>query len=305
MNYLRNISGSDWLSLLGLAATVAFGIWGLIVVLRQHYPGEITFVHKPHLALFRSIIVNFPEIKAQFNGNPVGPGLVLIRGTLVNTGTKDISASMVEEKLTFRLPPEHKWLSGKVVRTTALVEANVTAEQQSLIFSTGLFRCSEFIQFQAIAEVPVGAESGSGDSIEVVSKLKQAIKIEHRIADTKPVLTIESAGGKAVKRKASRFLALSIANSVVFLWFCAIWSSGFRSVPTEVHFFVSPANQSPVEVYVDTAVDGSIVAKGMKTNYTEKLPVNAFMEKYYTTAKVLPAHGLKGLVLMLIAMLFL
>src|ERR1035437_2393042 len=206
---------SDMLGILGILATVVFGVWGLIVVLRRRYPGEISFVREPYLALFETIVKNIPELTAQYNGKPVSPGLVLLRGALLNSGKKDICDTMVEGKLTFNLPDGFKWLTSKIIATSPNVEASVLTEERRLVFSTGLFRCGEFIRFQAITEA---LPSDSGTATDLTERLESALKIDHRIADTSAVKVIDleaQPGTPLLTGVVSLFVAMTAVMMVI------------------------------------------------------------------------------------------
>jgi hypothetical protein len=285
---------SDILAVLGILATVLFGIWGLVVVLRRRYPSEISFVREPHLALFETIIKNLPELTAQYDKKPVGPGLVLVRGALLNSGSKDISDPMVEGKLTFSLPERFKWWTAKIVGASPDVKASVAVEERRLTFSTGLFRCSEFIRFQAIAEVPLTDPDGDGHSdAKITELLNTAIKIEHRIADTRSVAVIDLPSARTGKQRLDRLMELSLVNTAMVIVFCAAVGFSSGGVPAELHFLINSTNMAPMEVSLAAFSDGTVKAKGVTTKYRERLPVKTFFDTYHPTAKVAPSSELK------------
>src|ERR1035438_9026699 len=159
---------SDILGVLGIAATIVFGVWGIIIIVRRRYPGQLTYIKESNIGLFDSIVKNLPELSVLYNNAPVGQGLVLIKGAILNTGSKDITNEMVEQKLTFALPEGFRWLTAKVVGNSGNVVGAIDIQDRSLVFTTGLFRCNEFIRFQAIAEIPVHKtnEEKHNDGIE-------------------------------------------------------------------------------------------------------------------------------------------
>ena len=172
------------LAVISIAATVVLGIWGIFLMIKRKYPGQITFVRESCLGLFDSIVKNMPELAVQYNGTPVGEGLVLLKGSFLNTGSKDISESMVVEKVSISLPQNFRWLAAKIVSTSPKVHAQVSISDRSLIFETGLFRCQEHIRFETLAEVPIknSADNKRGESIE--ERLNKVLRISHRITDT-------------------------------------------------------------------------------------------------------------------------
>lgn len=110
-----HMNTSDILTILGIMATLAFGVWGIIIVIRHRYPGQLTYVKESNIAPFDSIVRNLPELAVFYNDAPVGEGLVLVKGAILNSGRKDITDSMVEQKLTFVLPSGFRWLTAKLV----------------------------------------------------------------------------------------------------------------------------------------------------------------------------------------------
>jgi hypothetical protein len=210
---------------------------------------------------------------------------------------------MVEGKLSFNLPGEFKWLTAIIVGTSPDVKASVATEEHRLIFSTGLFRCSEFIRFQSVAEVPVTA--GLHTDTKITVRLEKAIKIEHRIADTRPVAIIYLPNEPAGKRRVSRLVTLALTNTAIMVVMCVIFGFYFGGMPGDLHFLVSGTNMPPTEVSLVPMSDGSVKVNGVNVKYRERLPVTTFFDKYHPTAKVVPAGELKlmaGMLLFVCAM---
>src|SRR5205085_6381415 len=131
---------STILAIAGTVATIVLGTWSIYLALKRRYPGRITLLKETSIGLFDSIVRNLPELAILYKGEPVSQSLVLLKGIFHNTGSIDITESMVEEKLTIHLPEGFKWLTGKVVSTSADVKANLTLlSPHSLIFDLGLF----------------------------------------------------------------------------------------------------------------------------------------------------------------------
>lgn len=99
------MDSSTILGIAGLAATIVLGGYSIYLVFRtQKYPGRITFVRESCIGLFDAVVRNLSELSIQYRDAPVGENLVLLKGCLLNTGTKDISPDMVEEPITATLP---------------------------------------------------------------------------------------------------------------------------------------------------------------------------------------------------------
>src|SRR5207245_2650945 len=114
--------------------------------------------------------------------------------------------------LAFALPSDFRWLTAKIVGTSGNVKASLAIQDSSLVFATGLFRCNEFIRFQAIAEVPA---NGVKKNETIEDRLDKAISITHRIADTQKVASLELASAGAGKRRVRRYTFMSIVATVL------------------------------------------------------------------------------------------
>ncbi len=169
------------LGILGLIATIVFGLWGVYLVIRKRYPGEITYYEERKINLFHSIIKNLPELKISYKNTAVDENLILIKGILINTGHKDISPEMIERPLECMLPEGSKWLTTKIISTSKNVKVALSQSSESVLtFKTGLFRCKEYIRFEALANIP---------GLKQLQKDKKNIKLKfkHRIADTRQI----------------------------------------------------------------------------------------------------------------------
>src|SRR5260370_36557833 len=105
------MSISSILGVLGVGIYLIFGAWGVYLSLVRRYQGKVTFVSEQTIGLFDAIVKNLPEMAVLYKGTPVSPNVVLIKGSLVNTGTKDISPSMIERPISLGLPAGSNWLS--------------------------------------------------------------------------------------------------------------------------------------------------------------------------------------------------
>lgn len=280
------MSTSDIFTFIGIVITFIFGIWGIVVVVRRRYPGEITYVKESYIGLFDSIVKNLPELSVLYNDKPVGQGLVLVKGAILNTGSKDITESMIEKKISLTLPDEFRWLTAKIVSCSQNVHAKIKIEGQNLSFLTGLFRCNEFIRFQAIAEVPI--HPSKNERIERC--LEKAITINHRIADTKKVVSL-NLPNKLYKKN----IAISSFKPVLLVTIVIIILSiiGFYTSELETHFIISDANSIQHEVVVKPKLDGNITLKGVKDNFSKIIPADEFFKQGNFTIKIARSYDFK------------
>ncbi len=166
------IDWSFWLTVVGTIATVIFGIWAILLAKKRAYPGEITFFHDRSIRLFDDITGSLPQVTVNYKGEPVKKNLTLIKGFLVNTGSKDITKEMVETPLAFELFEGYRWLEASAKFSSDSDERVTIINQKTVVFSLGLFRCNEFLRFEGLIEVSEGKAWGG------------KFYNSHRIADT-------------------------------------------------------------------------------------------------------------------------
>jgi hypothetical protein len=177
------------IGILGVVVTCIFG-W---LALRRRYSGRITYFEESSIGLFDSIVRNIGDLKVLYKDEPVSKNVVLLKGYIMNTGYKDITQDMIEEPLALKLPDGFRWLDAKVVPSPTQVKASLTIrDAMTAEFDLGLFRENEHVKFEALAEVPTAhPESEIGKQESVNKKLKDSLKLVHRIADTQKVTTSE------------------------------------------------------------------------------------------------------------------
>ena len=95
---------STFLTVLGLSATILFGLCALYLASKRRYPGRITFFKELSIGLYDTIAKNLPGIDLLYKNTPVAQNHVLVKGALLNTGSMDITLSIVEIPITIKLP---------------------------------------------------------------------------------------------------------------------------------------------------------------------------------------------------------
>jgi hypothetical protein len=174
-----------YLTLVGLI----IGFIGIYLAWHHRYPGKVTYVREGLISLFNDVVRSMPELAVTYEGEPVQSNLVILRGHLFNSGHKDFTPDMIDQPLSFDLPTGFKWLRASITSTSKGLKAESSIKDNllSLQFDLNLFRCKEHISFEALVEVP-----DIKDSKELPAyRLNKALKINHRIADTRSVDTIE------------------------------------------------------------------------------------------------------------------
>lgn len=268
------MNASNILAVVGILATVVFGIWGVVIVIQRRYPGQLTYVKESYIGLFDSIVKNLPELAVLYNNVPVGQGLVLVKGAILNTGSKDITDSMVEQELAFALPSDFRWLTAKIVGTSGNVKASLAIQNSSLVFSTGLFRCTESIRFQAIAEAPIYEAGGTKRRETSEDRLDKAISITHRIADTQKVASLDLPSSGQAKRRVLRYFFMALGLTA-FVGITLVISL-FKGFPAETHFIVTDTRSIPHEVRTTLRLDGKMTLKGVDDDFHKEVTVNEF-----------------------------
>lgn len=266
------MSLSTLLTIAGLLLTAVLGIWGIYLAIKRRYAGQITFVQEYALGLFDSMVKNFSDLSIKFKRKPISESLVLLKGYLVNTGSKDITPEMVAEPICITLPGRYRWLTAKVVESSPSVQASASiVDQTHLSFEMGMFRCDEYIRFECVAESPIHGEPGLSQ-INAATNFLKSMKFAHRIADTATikwsVLTTE---GKPSE------LTILINTCVLVIMGAAIFFGlgykSYRDSRFEAHYFLN-SNQAAFEVNLNPLPDGQIQLKGVANSYEEIVPAS-------------------------------
>ena len=154
------------------------------------------------------------------------------------------------------------------------MQATIAIKDNSLVFTTGLFRCNEFIRLQAIAEAPIDAAAGGKKNVTIEDRLDNAISITHRIADTQKVRKLELPNKRLSKHRVSRYFAMAIVATVIITALCGLFLWG--GVPAETHFVVNDTNGVPHEVKATPRLNGSVTLKGVGDGFRQQITLDEF-----------------------------
>jgi hypothetical protein len=272
-----NIDTAIIWTVFGVLATFVFGAWSLYyAIVGRRYPGRITFIREDCIGLFDSIIRNFPEIIISYQNNPVGQNLVLVKGAFLNTGTKDITEEMAAIPLTVVLPVGYRWLTARVVAASAdsAPVIGLSTDKSRLAFDLGLFRCGEYLRFEALAEVPAEETVGKDNSAQ---RLQRALAFEHRIADTRKVDTTEIVM-KASRRRSALQSAFMMSLNVVMSAAMLVWLLFFSNPSLEgnLQFWYAPDKSKSALVTITPRSDGKLHLKGVTEKFDAVVPVETF-----------------------------
>jgi len=286
---------------LGLLATVVFGALSVYLVLARRYPGQITLVRESTIALFDSIVKNFSDLSVLYCEQPVSEGLVLFRGAFVNTGSKDITPDMVRERVSLRLPEDFTWRSAKVVSASNAVVSRVDIASHELTFDLGLFRCREFIRFEAVVEVPVGRTGRSAPGISLEKQLHKAILAHHRIADTQKVRVRDFPDEAQASRQLRRLRVPAAMFAVIALVQVGVY---FFESPAQLRFMIQDKG-TPIEVKATPKPGDTLKITGVSNkDYKTRTPVKDFFAIPGLVAKTVPDRSVLTMLLVMVGITF-
>ena len=269
------------LGALGVTVSLVFGTWGVVLMLRRRYPGEITIVLESCIGLFEDIVRNLPDLSVLYHGDPVSEGLVFLKASFLNSGKKDISPAMVEEELTLSLPDGFRWLSANIVDTSPKVQATIALTDSTLVFDTGLFRCGEYIRFEALVEVPIGKTKTKGARTSIAKSFWVALSPTHRIADTQKV------SKELLPRSSRRSSPLKLyVFTLCFLLGIVLASATFYHFsgwPAQTNYLMPTDSGNMIEVEVKSYVDDRVRVRGVSDKNFKKTMTEA---QFFSTEKL-------------------
>lgn len=271
---------------------MVFGVLSVYVALRSRYPGELTFAREELIDLFDSVVKNLSDLHVLFRGAPATPNLILLRGAIMNTGRRDVTIEMVERPLVAQLPDGYRWLAVNIVTTSQNVNASleISKDSREVVFSMGMLRCREFIRFQALGEVPLGAPGVATRQQESIrDQFRNALSFQHRIADTAHVKTT-TVGRSQVSTKRMRYLvSFFIVNLVLCLVLGLLILIGLA--PANLNYSIQTHENEIQNVEIHPKSDGLIRVKSLNGDYDAKLSVDEFSKALVRIDGVRPDSG--------------
>ena len=267
---------STVLTVIGIFVSLLFGAWAVFLAPKRKYPGQLTFLQESYLPLFDAIVKNLPELKVSFRDEPAGEGLVLLKGALLNTGSKDITPDMIAENITMSLPEGYKWITAELVAHSPKVECIIDNDQQSLVFNMGLFRCSEYLRFETLVEVPIEERESENTAENIGDKLRKAIKVNHRISDTQKVISANLVPVMQAQRRLKRFAIIGGMFAAALIVMAVVYT--IRGWPVELQFKIS-TKSGDVVVKAEYTLDGNVTLKGVESkDYRRTVPAEELFE---------------------------
>lgn len=294
---------STSLSFIGIIASIIFGIWGIYYAIRQKYPGQITYIKEYTIALFDAIVKNLPELSIIYKNAPVTPNLVLIQGDLVNTGKKDISPAMVENPITISLPEGYKWITAKVISFSENINANIDLiNDTNLKVNIGLFRCKEYIRFQALVEVPLGQGDQKAHQA-LKDKLGDFLLFSHRIADTRQINKIELKTEENISKKLRKAIIMTVMGSVAAL--ILVTTMLVKGFPGQFVYLIKNDKNEVIKVTAEPLQESKVKIEGIDKPYSIVMPADSFFSRCVGNPVIINKSQYYSILLMMSCYIFL
>jgi len=197
---------SDTLKLISIVVAIIFGLTRIWVVIRHRYQVEITFLLDESISLYDRVVKNISDLKIFYLDKPIKENIILIKGYIIHTGTKDITPDMIEEKLSIQLSENSLWHNITIVKHSAnlLITSEIDPLRRVIIFTQGLFKRNEFFYFEALVET------------NTQFRLGKDIIFSHRISDAGKVKIVDSIKYKNASSILTNILGFLFCSSLLF-----------------------------------------------------------------------------------------
>lgn len=255
----------------GAMLTLVFGTWAVLLALSR-VPGKIAFLEERCIGLFDDIVRKLPELSIAYKGKPIGQNLnlVMLTGFLLNSGKGDIARRLVSVPLTACLPEGYRWLTARIDSASH----GVTPEWKilndiKLQFSFEMLRRTESLHFEALAEVPMPSKSADQAEVSAGRRLRQALRWEHRIENTRKVREKKFPPAKLDWSEIIPVIVL-VATGAYLVYSMTL------AAPAEVHYSIDDGTGKQVYVRVKSNMDNTITLEGVDSNYERTIPLHEF-----------------------------
>jgi len=299
------------LAAVGILITLILGILSIWLTVKRKYLGRITFVCEDVMGLYDDIMRYIPELSISYNNVPVTENSVVLKGFFVNTGAKDISPDMVEERLTIRLSEGNKWVLGRVVSCSPSVRASVAVlDNRNLVFDMGLFRRDEYIRFEALAEMSTQSPVSpvNGGKITSGERLVNTFEFHHRISDTDKIRQVHlpsiEEGPSPISEVFSGHMFIPVFLTFLILVMVAnLGAIVFRQWTTlGLRYIIQTDSGKRIEADMYPRSKDKIAIEGTKEDYYKELTPDQFTAMWKgQIAIVRPRVVLKQIMLPLVA----
>lgn len=289
-----HIDLSTFLAILGLIATVIFGILSVDLFKRKRNPGKLSLVKQSTLGLFNNIAKNFDEISILYKAEPIKENVIYLKASFINDGDIDIEGKTVEKTLNLELENDLKWIKSKVTQTSPelISTSEILEDKQNLRFNFGLIRKREYFQFEALIE--------TNDSKIDADDIYEKIKISHRIANTQKVNVTSLLSEEQLDRKKKNIKSFGFMMGfqlLIVIVVLLIQQLYFKEAP--IYYEASDGISYIVKAKTDESIQLKNIESKEKTTISiaefqkpEKfkpyIPTQTFWEKLESTAYMIP-----------------
>ena len=261
---------------------LVIGLLGMLVTIvsawyyTYRYPHHITFVLENCIGLFDSIVQNMENLEVLYREKPVSKNLnlALLRGSLLNTGYRDISELKKSHHLSINLPQGFQWLEAKTVPPFSCPDVVIQHNTSELTIDWKIFQRGKYINFEALVEVPDQTDSVYTDAGRA---LEQVLHFEHGTADIGEVEKREL----PTRLQRTRLKTLLITSAIPFalFGFIIIYAGFFAEAPAKFIYSLMKDDSKTIDVEVWPKVDGTVKLEGVSEKFTDLLPVRTFFQE--------------------------
>jgi hypothetical protein len=268
------------ISVVSLIVTVIGTIFGAIgiyfFIISKKYPGQITFAKEDCIGLVDSIIRNLPNLNITYKEESISDRIVLLKGYLVNTGKIDIKRDMVNSPIMLYLPENYRWLDVKQVSSSIGLVADIHIlpdNNRNIKFEFELFKREEFVQFEALAEVP------ENKSKKPSSLMEKAIGFTSRISDTDRIKSLDLEPDYMKQTNAEMKNIAYIMIILAFLFSILTIYILLYDAPCEIQYNLLDSSGDIIAVTISPKMNGAIKVKGVNNHYSEIITPEDFFSR--------------------------
>jgi len=275
-----------FLGLLGIIITIIVGIMGIIYAYRIRNISKMTFLEHDFFSLFESIIKYMDGINITFEDIQVGPSLLMLKASFINTGTIDIDSSMVHEPLKIKLPEYCKWKRIKITEASQNVNINFKMSDTVTEFRWDLLKKSEYFSFDALIEIIDNPKESIEIDYKYIEKISEKINISHRITNlekTNKENLYSIMKSKRLKGLVFDFILLLVLGLVILTLLFVIPGQPLK----DTHYIIKDSKNNNMEIKLIYLKNDNILIKSINGEYKEVLTVDEFVKRYNIPLKVI------------------
>lgn len=279
------------LGILGLIATIVFGVLSIDLFKRKRRPCKLTYFPLEAINLYSNLAIGFDNLEILKDKQPIKNNIVYLSGVFASNGDMDITGD--NHVVSMRLPEGCKWMGVKVSNCTKGIDAqfSINADNPRIAsLSFDLFRVKEYIKLQALVEY------GDVQAMSSLYNLHRDITFFHRIENTGDV-----ENGEIIRRYIPlkrKFISLAIIVLLIAGFYSMIMffensdNVIYKEIKTSKEYSCMVSDDNMIELHSRSFLESIIEWK------PEKISVCEFKKNY------IPVYQYKGMNLQSKAMMF-